>query len=341
MADNSRISWCDATWNPFRGCTRVSPGCQNCYAERMCSRGLPGLKSPTTGEDFALKTPSGPRWTGRVELIEGALEIPLRWRSPRRIFVNSMSDTFHEAVPDEWIDRVFAVMALCPQHTFIVCTKRVSRMREFLGADLRFRLNAIFRHGCEMGKLSGGLIWQSFNPTPTPLPHVILLASVEDQVRAHERIPELLATPAAVRGISLEPMLGPVDLRRYLGCQHQPKDGSGDIVCNVCCHAEANPAALQWVIIGGESGPGARPCNVEWVRDVVRKCREAGMPVFVKQVWVYRCRRCGACFEDPQDFGHDGCGSDDPTHDVLPYLSKEPSEWPSDLRIQHWPEVRR
>jgi protein gp37 len=100
MADRTAISWCDATWNPYRGCSRVSLGCVNCYAERMCARGLPGLKSPTTGEDFAVKMASGPRWTGRVELIEDALEIPLRWRKPRRIFVNSMSDTFHESVPD-------------------------------------------------------------------------------------------------------------------------------------------------------------------------------------------------------------------------------------------------
>jgi protein gp37 len=329
----------------------------------MCSRGLPGLKSPRTGEDFAVKTAAGPRWAGHVGLIDDALSLPLRWRKPRRIFVNSMSDTFHEAVPDEWIDRVFAVMALCPQHTFIVCTKRSYRARLYMTNQPGLVRGIKW---AELAMTAGPrrVLWKchdvagpdryffGFEPRPGDdirhwpgrggmLPNVILLASVEDQQRAAARIPDLLATPAAVRGISLEPMLGRVDLRPYLGCQHQPKDGGGDIVCNVCCHAEANPAALQWVIVGGESGPGARPCDVEWIRDVVMQCKAAGVPCFVKQVQVYRCRRCGSCFEEPQDFGHEGCGSDDPTHDVLPYLSKNPAEWRKDLRVQQWPGVAR
>lgn len=282
MADNTRIAWCDATWNPFRGCSRVSPGCQNCYAERMCSRGLPGLKSPTTGLDFAAKTPSGPRWTGHVELIKDALTLPLRWREPRRVFVNSMSDTFHEAVPVEWIWRVWRMMGRCSHHTFIVPTKRVKRARgvmsmwvpdgdEFLTPDGQY----------------GAYSQCPMDPARWPLPNVILLTSVEDQPRADERIPELLATPAAVRGISLEPMLRPVDLRPWL-VSKAVRDGYAEVQRRfpsdglTPAHLRLRPS-LNWVITGHESGAGARPCEEDWVRSVRDQCVEAGVAFFYKQ----------------------------------------------------------
>jgi protein gp37 len=312
VSDKTAIAWCDATWNPFRGCSRVSPGCQNCYAERMCARGLPGLKSPIDGDDFAERRHTGPHWTGRVELIKSALEIPLRWRKPRRIFVNSMSDTFHERVSDGCIHSILDTMRLADRHTYIVCTKRIQRARMVM--PLR------------------------------PLPNVILLASVEDQQRADERIPDLLAAPAAVRGISLEPMLGPVNLRRI----EIKTEGSGgpvflDALTGNACSVGGNwqHGKLSWVIVGGESGPGARPCNVEWIRDVVRQCREAGVACFVKQLGARPVM--DLCADPLQGW---------PNHVELrremasPYgvrfvtrdsAGADPSEWPADLRVQEFP----
>ena len=163
------------TWNPVRGCTRISPGCQNCYAERMAARKLPGMCSPTTDEPFAMMHSGGPRWTGSVELIESALDIPLRRKKPTTYFVNSMSDLFHEKLPDEAIDRVFAVMAICPQHTFLVLTKRAERMWEY-AETIRSLSND--ERQCRIGTR---YTW--------PLPNVRLGVSAEDQHRADERLP--------------------------------------------------------------------------------------------------------------------------------------------------------
>jgi protein gp37 len=174
MADKTGIQWTEATWNPLAGCSVVSPGCTNCYAMREAGG---RLKSSAKFAGLTEPSKAGPVWTGEVRLWERVLDQPVRWTKPRRIFVNSMSDLFHESVPDEWIDRVFAVMALCPQHTFQVLTKRADRMRDYCsspynGVALSFK-------------------W--------PLPNVWLGVSVEDQARADGRIPRLLDTPAAVR----------------------------------------------------------------------------------------------------------------------------------------------
>ena len=186
MSATSKIEWTDATWNPVRGCTRVSPGCGGpgdqggCYAERMAAR---FSKPGQWGHGYAEMVGGKPRWTGKVGLAPiDTIEAPLHWMTPRRIFVNSTSDLFHESILDEWIDRMFAIMALCPQHTFQVLTKRPERMRRF-------------------GSLSAA----------RPLPNVWLGVSAERQQEADERIPLLLETPAAVRFVSTEPLLGPVD----------------------------------------------------------------------------------------------------------------------------------
>jgi protein gp37 len=313
MSDRSKIAWCDATWNPLRGCSRVSPGCQNCYAERMCARGLPGLKLPTTGEDFAIMTPQGPHWTGQVELIESAPGIPMRWRKPRRIFVNSMSDTFHERLNDTQVGRVFESMCCVPQHTFIVCTKRAKRMREFMTT-----------HTKSGGPLAPGTVWCCS--------HIWFLVSAEDQQRADERIPELLATPAAVRGISLEPILGPVDLRKLKRLDYSLDSAGAEVYPLLGLAAipdcDWKIPKLDWVIVGGESGPGARPCNVEWIRDVVRQCREAGVACFVKQLGARPICPVRPGYEPIPMRLVDRAGAD-------------PSEWPADLRVQQFPEVRR
>lgn len=281
MSDGTKIQWSDATWNPLRAigpsrpgneqaigwhCERVSPGCQHCYAETINQHrfgtGLPYNRAA--------------REAVEVFIDEKALSQPLHWKKPRRIFVCSMTDLFGEWVPDEMIDRVFAVMALASQHTFQLLTKRPERMREYLANDDRMY---VLRSGIEEWGPED-LRW--------PLPNVWLGVSAEDQRWADQRIPVLLDTPAAVRFISAEPLLGQIHLMHYwLPNPHL----SGPV--------------LSWVIVGGESGPGARPCDVGWIRSIVRQCQEAGVAVFYKQG--------GAANRCPHDRkgGHFECFPDD------------------------------
>ncbi len=264
MPQRSSIEWTDATWNPVRGCSRVSEGCRNCYAELIAAR----FSGPGQAyEGLARRTTAGPRWTGRVQLVERHLEDPLRWRDRRRIFVNSMSDLFHEALTDEQIDRVFAVMAHAPQHTFQVLTKRPGRMRDYVIAAAD-RVAAAAHDLADTHDLSAA-------DSAWPLPNVWLGVSTEDQAAADERIPPLLATPAAVRFISAEPLLGPMEL-------------SGNGTWWTENGVPNGPRRLDWVIVGGESGPGARPMDLAWARAIVAQGRAAGVPVFVKQMgrWV-------------------------------------------------------
>jgi len=222
MSTNSKIQWTDATWNPVRGCTRVSAGCENCYAERMASRFFP---------DLATRTPSGPRWTGRVEFREEELRKPLHWRKPRKVFVCSMGDLFHENVPDEVIARVLGTVVHAQHHTFMVLTKRPERMAAFfadeesrdavLGEADRLIWDGEVTPYCDGWKTARqaapnatfdehGWTWDS--ELKWPIPNLWLGVSVENQEAADERIPVLLETPAAVRFLSCEPLLGPVDL---------------------------------------------------------------------------------------------------------------------------------
>ena len=269
MGDKSAIEWTEATWNAIVGCSILSPGCTNCYAMRQAGRWL-----RRTPKFAGLTQPSkaGPVWTGEVRLWEKALYQPLRWKRPRRIFVNSMSDLFHEAVPDEWIDRIFAVMAIAQQHTFQVLTKRADRMRRYLemrrGNNLGLRWAAAAVNVLGLGRRDIGRY------PGIPLPNVWLGVSVENQ--EHDvRIRELLATPAAVRWVSLEPLLGPVDMAMYL--EQDP------LWRHLALDA---PAALDWVVLGGESGMHARPMHPDWARSVASQCRAAGVPFFMKQMMV-------------------------------------------------------
>lgn len=263
MADHTHIEWTDATWNPLAGCSLVSPGCTNCYAMRDAHR-LANNPSPKVSAKYEGTTrlvKGKPVWTGRVNLADDAtLTQPLRWSRPRRIFVNSMSDLFHEDVPDEWIDRIFAVMALCPQHQFQVLTKRAARMREYMTDPATmaniYELMANMAFGkAAKAELSALGSW--------PLPNVWLGVSAEDQTRADERIPLLLETPAAIRWISAEPLLGGLDLLPWLD-------------------------RLDWVVVGGESGPGARPMHPDWVHYIRRQCTATATPFLFKQwgAWV-------------------------------------------------------
>ena len=266
MGDRTGIEWTDATWNPIRGCTRVSEGCRNCYAEVMASRFCgPGQPYEGVAKDG--------RWTGEIRVVEKALEQPMRWKRPRRIFVNSMSDLFHEGVSDEVIIKVLNVAIQCPQHVFQVLTKRPERM----AGVLQSCSNEVF------GKCLSG------EPTVSdwPIPNLWLGVSVENQATADERIPLLMQTPAAVRWLSMEPLLGGVDIARWLRCglcgsneQHGNEKASG------CWHDSrywARHRLIDWVVLGGESGPGSRPMHPDWARSIRDQCAEAGVAFLFKQ----------------------------------------------------------
>lgn len=258
MSQHSPIEWTDATWNPVTGCTEVSPGCERCYARTFAERfrGVPGHHFEH-GFD--------------VQLRPDKLTAPLGWRRPRRIFVNSMSDLFHTAVPDEFIAQVFAVMAATPQHTYQVLTKRHGRMRSLLSSATFGQLVARQgrRHtvGCQADWLAVGTMLRG-----APLPNVWLGVSAEDQKRADLRIPALVDTPAAVRFVSCEPLLGPVSLWNWTVNPTHPHRLTG-----------RRQPLLDWVIVGGESGPGARPMHPDWARALREQTTSAGAAFLFKQ----------------------------------------------------------
>lgn len=292
MSVNTEISWTDSTWNPIRGCTRVSEGCRNCYAEKVAYR-FSGEGLPYAG--LAVLKNGHPSWTGKVEFVEKHLLDPLkwgrmladcwmcgagpndtcmhgskaspwssRWRS-RRIFVNSMSDLFHEAVTDEMRDKIFAVMALCPQHIFQVLTKRPEQMLKYLtdrnlSQRIHERVKGIM--GYDNPKRP------AINPSDLPLPNVWPGVSVENQKAADDRLDYLceLASRGWQTMVSFEPLLGAVDPGKWWLSLGQN----------------------TWAIVGGESGPGARPMQAAWARSLRDQCAAAGVPYFFKQwgAWV-------------------------------------------------------
>ncbi|MBA9067480.1 protein gp37 [Methylobacterium sp. RAS18] len=307
MAQNSKIEWTEATWNPIVGCTIVSPGCTNCYAMKMAAR-LDAMGQPRYA---GLTKPSraGAVWTGEMKLAEEALTIPLRRKKPTTWFVNSMSDLFHESVPDAWIDRVFAVMALCPQHTFQVLTKRSARMRAYMAGcenppyDLPLREPWLTQwHRRDGIAAAMGEIGRKYPDTlgrvrRLPLPNVWLGVSAEDQRRADERVPDLLATPAAVRFVSAEPLLGPIDFNAMPFAEGDRRHRWSALTGQALMHAtgvDGHPDCtvrldkpifprLDWIIVGGESGPNARPMHPSWARSIRDQCAAAGVAFHFKQ----------------------------------------------------------
>lgn len=262
MADRTKIEWTDATWNPITGCSVVSPGCANCYAMKLAGT---RLKHSPSRQGLTTDSKAGPVWNGEVRLNEQWLDQPMRWRDPRMIFVCAHGDLFHEAVPDEWIDRVFAVMASATRHTFQVLTKRAERMRGYLSnPDVASRIQELCYDMPDRGHTTE---WHE----GMPLPNVWLGVSVEDQTRADERIPLLLQAPATKRFASCEPLLGLVTLHDWLTRDWHPT-----------MPPETTPR-IDWVIAGGESGPGARPMHPDWVRSLRGQCTAAGVPFFFKQ----------------------------------------------------------
>lgn len=261
MGDHSKIEWTDASWNPIVGCSRVSSGCDNCYAMNQAHR-LAAMHPSGPYPGTTRKSKNGIDWTGVVKCLPERLDQPLRWKRPRRIFVNSMSDLFHPTVPFEFIDQVFAVMSLAPQHTFQVLTKRPERMAAYLTREGRQRSIAAAQH-------TVGVHLPLFDYPNWPLPNAWLGTSVEDQVTADERIPHLLRCPAAVRWLSCEPLLEPIDLTPYFD------NGEPDLI--------GYEEYLHWIVVGGESGPKARPMHPAWARSLQVQCETAGVPFFFKQ----------------------------------------------------------
>lgn len=363
MGQTTNIEWTERTWNPTRGCSIVSAGCVNCYAMRQAHR-FSGRGAAYEG--LTKLTKAGPQWTGTVITVEDKLLEPLSWNQPARVFVDSMSDLFHEDVSDAFIDRVFAVMAQAPRHTFQALTKRADRMRVYLShPDVGQRVAELaMSYACKGDFDAFEDDWTAEDAEnyirAWPLPNVWLGVSAENQEQADTRIPQLLETPAAVRFVSAEPLLGPIDLRPFLAGRklvhgdpdacHLPRVKGG-------CAGHDMPV-VDWVIVGGESGPGARRHNVAWMRSVVRQAKAAKVPVFVKQLGSVVIDRNDAGFlgECPSDWPdvidiedrveHDLDGSRDgyqgaPVRIHLKHRKGgDPMEWPRDLRVRKFPAVR-
>jgi len=333
MTSRTTIEWTDqpgyvgAVWNPVTGCTRVSAGCDQCYAFALHDRRFgaqvdAALDAKVTAPKLAdlpaiarargVKLPfAAPQYDlpfSRVQLLPDRLDVPLRTRKPTCYFVDSMADLFHEDVPDEYLDRVWLAMCNATQHRYLILTKRPERMQRWISERAK----------------DGGSGW--------PRKHIWLGISVEDQQSADERIPPLLATPAAVRFLSCEPLLGPVDLYEsaIAPLQHFHDEPNGET------------GRIDWVIVGGESGPRARPMDLAWARSLVEQCRAAGVAVFVKQlgsvpmedeeVWrgrpLTRVLKARNAHRVPEGF--------------VPIALREShgrdiAEWPEDLRIREWP----
>jgi len=242
----TKIEWCDEVWNPVTGCTPISEGCQHCYAKRMARRLHGRCGYPDFPKEFS------------VTFHQDRLDLPMKWKKPRRIFVNSMGDIFHDDVDTHWIDDVLEVIGACSQHTFIMLTKRPGNMERKL-------YEVTEAHGCR--ELGGG----------DYLPNLWLGVTAENQEMAEKRIPELLAVLAAVHFVSVEPMLAPVDiswnLERFACATKDVKTGC----------VTPKRTRIDWVIAGPETGPGARSCNAEWIEDLGRQCKSAWVPFFDKR----------------------------------------------------------
>lgn len=280
------IQWTDETWNPIVGCSRISPGCQRCYAAAAAK----SARLQQFPQYQKVK-----EWDGSVEFVKNQLLKPLSWKNPKRIFVCSMSDLFHENVPFEWIDQVCGIAAMCPQHTFQILTKRPQRAKEYFEDRANNLDTFISTSNLSMKHVVARL----------PLPNVWFGVTCENQAMADERIPLLLQIPAAIRFLSCEPLLGEIDLSQWLYADIPGKPRLNQI---------------NWCIIGGESGPGARACSIDWMRSLVRQSQEAEIPVFVKQLGSNCCTMPGLAF-----------GYSDRKGGNI-------AEFPEDLKIRQFPQ---
>jgi len=286
----SRIEWTSETWNPVTGCTRASEGCDNCYAVTMTRR-LAAMGSP---KYIGLINEGKTHFNGVVKCHEDALTIPFKWKKPLMCFVNSMSDLFHKEVPFEFIDKVFAVMALTPHITYQVLTKRPERMAEYLNhhadqSDIGALAMAVGLPENVSRILDyDALSWGDIPGNTWPLPNVWLGTSVENQAAAEERIPHLLQCPAAVRFLSCEPLIGGVQLRAINSFHFRGAEMidalTGDLSDFLGVNVSRLKNSVNWVIAGGESGAKKRPFNLEWFYSLKDQCKSAGVPFFMKQL---------------------------------------------------------
>ncbi|QKE37317.1 DUF5131 family protein [Ferrovum myxofaciens] len=303
----TKIPWTDETWNPVTGCSKVSHGCKHCYAERVWPRLAANIKTVYHGRAFT-----------DVMCHPERLRQPLLWSKPRMIFVNSMSDLFHESVSDTFIDQVFAVMgnvfcSMDAPHVFQVLTKRPERMRHYLSSP-----ETLQRVTIAMKEMGLDLMGEN-SPPQWPLPNVWLGISVEDQETAQARVPHLISTPAAVRFISAEPLIGPIDLT-----QVELLDGYERLGVELCEYA-----GIDWIIVGCESGPNARPMNLNWARDIVDQCRRSDytkVKVFIKQI-------PSPAALNPGQSGTFNIRAETPI--------KELSAFPCDLQVREYPNNRK
>jgi len=320
MADNTKIEWADATISPLYGCSKVSPACEHCYAERLAAR---MSRNPGVSKLYVGTVDESGHWTGKLNLHPTRMEQALRWKKPRRIFVASQSDLFHEDVPDNFIDTVFAYMLAshllenCARHTFLLLTKRAARMRDYLSASpsalLERWANAgegliflddendyfsevVYSHASWDGRIQRHKSW-AFADRLFPLPNVHLGVTVENQEQADARIPHLLGAPAALRFVSVEPMLEPMDLSMWLQeflheDEVEEENPDQSLPPMLGCPDMHDPwmRGLDHVICGGESGPHARPMHPDWVRSLRDQCAAAGVPFMFKQ-WGEWCPR--------------------------------------------------
>lgn len=266
----TKIEWTDKAWNPIIGGSKVSPACDNCYAERMAFRLAHNPKAPL---EYKQVVNDFGNWKGKTSLVSSTLEKPLHWRKPCLVFVGSMTDLFHEDTPDEWLDRVFAIMARTHWHTFLVLTKRPKRAKAYLcDKDTPLRAETCLRHRRVTRKeknIPDAIIHNGRLFPRWPLPNVWLGVIVEDQRIADEHIPILLDTPAAIRFVSVEQMLGPINLLGYINIpSHFEWEGTKEL------------PVLDWVICRGRIGPGEKLMNPDWSRSLRVQCREAGVPFF-------------------------------------------------------------
>lgn len=344
MSDKTKIEWTDATWNPVTGCTMVSAGCTNCYAMQLAGT---RLKHHPSRAGLTRLSGDRPVWTGEVRFNPQWLTQPLRWRTPRRIFVCAHGDLFHESVDPDWIDQIFAVMALAPQHTFQVLTKRPDRMCEYLWSDWAARARVWVENMTLPGlSAQAGLAQHTLRRYTAPrhcapLDHVWLGTSVEDQATASARIPHLLATPAAVRFISAEPLLGSLDLRNLCpsdaGIETMWDEESADLNEWGSMNVFSGPwPRLDWVICGGESGPDARPMHPDWARSLRDQCAAAGVAFHFKQWGEWApCTLEGGELDIEDGAAYPDAGCSDPQHHRgdQPCLFWQDGEW------TQWPFV--
>lgn len=350
----SDIEWTGLTWNPMAGCTPVvtrdasgkrhPSGCDHCYATGQVRRFAAVYDRPTTikigaerpsltfvpTDDDGRSLRKGAKWTGAVWLLPHMLDVPLRRRKPTTYFVNSVSDVFHESVIGceegrQFVAALFGVMAACPQHTFQILTKRPDRAREWfawLSSVCTDHPRLLFQYLDDLAWSRADIVIPqlqgcSARRVEWPLANVWIGASVSTQTDADQRIPALLEVPAAVRFISAEPLLGPIDFVRAGAIEWNV---DGDPRCDHRATAGTSGVA-DWIIAGGESGPKARPCEIAWLRSIVRQCQDAGVPCFVKQVGARPVFEPGA---EPRTMS-DAKGGD-------------MAEWPEDLRVRQMPE---